>query len=437
MKNLLILICIVCTLEVSAQNYLISFEGTGLSTTVSSVKIENLTKGTFLNLNGDDILHLSNLTGVNSIDNGQSSELKIWPNPMTGNSVLQVFPPSAGEAIISALDITGKLVFKIPYYLENSPQEFRLSGLKSGYYLISVKGSNYQYSGKLLCNTTEAGTIIVQKISSNQTIYVNKTKWDSKGIQSTVDMAYTTGDRLKFTGISGNYSTVKIDIPSSSKTITFNFIACSDVDNNNYPVVEIGTQVWMAENLKTSKYRNGDLIGTTTPATLDISQESTPKYQWAYDGNENNVSTYGRLYTWFAVIESRNLCPTNWHVPTSGDLATLTNYLENNGYGYQGSGSDIAKSMAAASGWTSYFSAGTVGNDQPGNNASGFTALPSGFRYSVGSYDFISQSGFWWSSTEYDPNWSWNMSMDYSTDSVIRSSYGGKWNGSSVRCVRD
>ena len=72
-----------------------------------------------------------------------------------------------------------------------------------------------------------------------------------------------------------------------------------DADGNVYTSVTIGTQVWMKENLKTTKYGNGDLIGTTTPATLDISLESTPKYQWAYEGNESNVNTYGRLYTWY------------------------------------------------------------------------------------------------------------------------------------------
>jgi len=90
----------------------------------------------------------------------------------------------------------------------------------------------------------------------------------------------------------------------------------TDIEGNVYNLVAIGTQTWMKENLKTTRYRNGDLIGTTTPATLDISGESTPKYQWAYAGNESNVITYGRLYSWHAVADSRNVCPTGWHVPT-------------------------------------------------------------------------------------------------------------------------
>ena len=83
----------------------------------------------------------------------------------------------------------------------------------------------------------------------------------------------------------------------------------SDAEGNIYNIIGIGTQVWMAENLKTTRYRNGDLIGTTTSADLDITAEDTPKYQWAYNGNESNVATYGRLYTWYAVTDSRNVCP--------------------------------------------------------------------------------------------------------------------------------
>ncbi|MCJ7802706.1 MAG: fibrobacter succinogenes major paralogous domain-containing protein, partial [Candidatus Marinimicrobia bacterium] len=97
----------------------------------------------------------------------------------------------------------------------------------------------------------------------------------------------------------------------------------TDIDGNNYTGVTIGSQVWMVENLKTTRYRNGDLIGTTILATLNISTENTPKYQWAYGGNEDNVATYGRLYTWYAVTDSRNICPTGWIVPADTDWTIL------------------------------------------------------------------------------------------------------------------
>lgn len=100
-----------------------------------------------------------------------------------------------------------------------------------------------------------------------------------------------------------------------------------DIDGNAYRTITIGTQVWMAENLKTTRYRNGDLIETTTPATLDIEGERTPEYQWAYDGNESNVATYGRLYTWYVATDSRNVCPTGWHVPSDDEWIVLTDYL--------------------------------------------------------------------------------------------------------------
>lgn len=85
----------------------------------------------------------------------------------------------------------------------------------------------------------------------------------------------------------------------------------TDIDGNIYNTVTIGTQVWIKENLKVTRYRNGETIPTTT---ADISGETTPKYQWAYNGNQSNVSVYGRLYTWYAVTDSRGVCPTGWHL---------------------------------------------------------------------------------------------------------------------------
>jgi uncharacterized protein (TIGR02145 family) len=210
----------------------------------------------------------------------------------------------------------------------------------------------------------------------------------------------------------------------------------TDIDGNIYNTITIGTQVWMKENLKTTKYRNGDSIGTTTPATLDISLEITPKYQWAYGGNESNVVLYGRLYTWYAVTDSRDVCPTGWHVPTDAEWTILTDYLTNNGYGYGGSGSDIAKSMAATSGWTIYTTSGTVGNDQTSNNSSGFSAFPSGSHGSNGAFVNVDDNCLWWSSTETLATYAFFRYIIYINSDVF-GNYCGNSTGLSVRCLRD
>ncbi|HJZ41652.1 MAG TPA: fibrobacter succinogenes major paralogous domain-containing protein [Bacteroidales bacterium] len=209
-----------------------------------------------------------------------------------------------------------------------------------------------------------------------------------------------------------------------------------DIEGNAYKTIKIGNQIWMAENLKTTKYRNGDLIGTTTPATLDISGETTPKYQWAHGGNESNGTIYGRLYTWYAVIDSHNVCPAGWHVPSDAEWTILTDYLTNNGYGYEGSGSDIAKSLAATSGWATDGIAGTVGNDKASNNSSGFTALPSGSRARGGTFRTIGSSCSWWSSTETSPTNASSRGLYYDFVIVSNSSVN-KHEGYSVRCLRD
>jgi uncharacterized protein (TIGR02145 family) len=210
----------------------------------------------------------------------------------------------------------------------------------------------------------------------------------------------------------------------------------TDKDGNVYTSVTIGTQVWMVENLKTTKYNNGDLIGTTTPSTLDISAEAAPKYQWAYEGNESNVNTYGRLYTWYAVTDTRNVCPVGWHVPSDTEWTTLTDYLTNNGYGYGGSGDGIAKSMAAKSEWTANTAAGSVGNDQANNNSSGFSALPGGLRNFNGTYSYIGNNGFWWSSTEFSSTYAYCRTLNY--DNIYVNSYNFyEHSGFSVRCLRD
>jgi uncharacterized protein (TIGR02145 family) len=160
----------------------------------------------------------------------------------------------------------------------------------------------------------------------------------------------------------------------------------TDVDGNVYNTVTIGSQIWMAANLKTTRYKNGDLIGTTTPATLNTESESTPKYQWAYAGNESNVPAYGRLYTWYAITDSRGVCPTGWHIPVYDEMLTLFTTVNGS------SGTEIADRFKEV-GTAHWFSPNTA------TNSSGFTALPSGVRYQYGEFDALGSRFYFWTST--------------------------------------
>ena len=135
MKKLLFLIVIFCALKANAQTYNIYFGGTGAATSVTTVIVENLTEGTSLSFDGYKTLELNIITtGINKIENEQSSEIKIYPNPMAGNSILQVYPPAEGNATITVSDMNGKQIARIQSYLQNYLQEFRLSGINSGLY---------------------------------------------------------------------------------------------------------------------------------------------------------------------------------------------------------------------------------------------------------------------------------------------------------------
>ena len=252
--------------------------------------------------------------------------------------------------------------------------------------------------------------------------------WVPQSINTSVLGTHT----FTFTPATGQCATsvnMDIDVTSSETTVT-------DIDGNVYKTVKIGDQMWMAENLKVTRYRNGESIGTTSPASMDISGESTPKYQWAYNGDESNAAIYGRLYTWYAVADSRGVCPAGWHVPSDTEWTALTDYLINNGYGYEGSGSDIAKSLAAKTGWRTDATPGNTGNDQGSNNSTGFNSVPGGYRINTGTFTSIGGYASWWSSTESSTSSVWFKYLLFNGNDLRRNaSY--KFQGGAVRCIKD
>lgn len=207
------------------------------------------------------------------------------------------------------------------------------------------------------------------------------------------------------------YKTIQIDMSAGLK--------------KNLNLTQATTQVWMAENLRTTKYSNGDEIGTTTPATMDISAEATPKYQWAYLGSDSNVDTYGRLYTWFAVTDSRNVCPTGWHVPSEAEWTVLVNFL---------GGWDVAGGKLKESGLTHWSSPNTGAV-----NSIGFNALPAGYRYGRATlFDYLKTVGYWWTTTE-RPNYTngYRRLGTYYTSQGIYVDDSEPNIGFSIRCIKD
>ena len=215
----------------------------------------------------------------------------------------------------------------------------------------------------------------------------------------------------------------------------------ADIDGNIYELVTIGTQTWMKENLKTTKYNDGTALPNITDNTA-WSALTTGAYS-DYNNTPSNSSTYGRLYNWYAVDNNaatkvasnggKNVCPTGWHVPSDTEWHSLILYLDQNAQDGSNHGNEslIAGSKLKETG-TAHWQSPNTGV----TNETGFTALPGGSRNSNGSYNTIGTFGNWWSSTEYSSTLAYFRCM-YNINSTV-SRYGlDKPYGFSVRCLRD
>ena len=209
----------------------------------------------------------------------------------------------------------------------------------------------------------------------------------------------------------------------------------TDIDGNVYQIVKISNQWWMAENLKVTHYRNGEAIPTITNNSEWAGFRSSA--YCIYNNDNINIETYGLLYNWFAVNESRGLAPVGWHIPTDEEWKELEMYLgmsqseADNDYSWRGTDEGGKLKETGTSHWNSPNDGAT--------NESGFSALPGGFRsYGVGTYSNIGDNAYFWLSTEKensDYN-SWARELGNYTSKIFRIDHG-RVNGFSVRCVRN
>jgi uncharacterized protein (TIGR02145 family) len=205
------------------------------------------------------------------------------------------------------------------------------------------------------------------------------------------------------------------------KGIIFNsnltYGSVTDNEGNKYATITIGTQTWMAENLRATKFRNGDLIPKTSSYNQDLTIEETPVYQWEM----TNPSVYGRLYTWYAATDTRNICPEGWHIPSDAEWNTLTDYIG----GIAGSADKMRETGTTH--WTGTNNA---------TNSTGFTALPAGYVQATTYEFFVSGSATWWSSTSQNAGSAYCRNIYGSFANVQKPVYSKKY-GMAIRCVKD
>jgi uncharacterized protein (TIGR02145 family) len=195
----------------------------------------------------------------------------------------------------------------------------------------------------------------------------------------------------------------------------------TDQDGNVYKTIVIGTQEWMAENLIANHYRNGVVIPLVTDATT-WNGLSAGASCWYNNDSSTYVCPYGRLYNWYAVVSSNNVCPVGWHVPTDAEWTTLETQL---------GGFTIAGGKMKSIGTQYWLSPNTAAD-----NSSGFSGLPGGYRIHTGLFSNFGAYGHWWSSTEINTANAWNRALNY-TNGALNKYSNFKINGFFVRCLRD
>ena len=250
-------------------------------------------------------------------------------------------------------------------------------------------------------NTNVTFIVNLTNLTPKTKYHFRITALNASGLGTGADIAFITSDTSDI-------------VKNFNPGLTYDSIY--DLEGNKYRTIEIGTQTWMAENLKSTKYNDGSDI----PFVLDVSAWAlltTPGYCWY---NNDSVG-YGAIYNWYTVNTGR-LCPEGWHVPSDDEWTTLTDFLG----GKSNAGGKLKETG------TSHWQSPNTG----ATNETGFTGLPTGYRNYGGGFNSINKYGFWWSSTEWSSTGAWYRDVNFSYTYVDRSN-SNKKSGATVRCLKD
>jgi uncharacterized protein (TIGR02145 family) len=368
-----------------------------------------------------------------------SSNGKMLPNGLPvriSNNILSMTIAKRASVEVTTFDLTGKSLSKVRKSFDAGSYSITLPYRGDGIYLYKVKFGTMEFvlKGNSVNGVLSECAVSTQSSPSNT---LSKQVMNTAAINDVI--AATKTGYLKYRAVVTNSDTIGIHI----KMIA-NAGDMTDTDGNVYQTVKIGNQVWMAENLRVTKYNDGSPIPLDTSTVL-WSYATTPIV--CFYNNTNNadsVKKYGALYNWYVVSPAnlKKIAPAGWHVPTDSEWTIMMKYLVLNGYNWDGTKdtaqyNKIAMSLAAKTDWYTEPTVGEIGYNLTANNSTGFSALPAGYRLIFGP--FGSKKGYccWWSTTELNTYNAWTRYLYSGHDDFHRGNGDPKSCGLSVRLLKD
>jgi len=423
-------------------------ENSGQYVPMDSILIENLTQGGDTTLyTPDTVLVLEYITGFGdnrAIDENTFSVSQNYPNPFKGKTTVNLVLPGKDNIKITCRNILG---IELAYYenvLNRGNHSFIFYCGARNQYLLTVTGKQTSKTIKMLnAGSHKAGTGECKIVYAGN----NGNAAGFKSREALNGFVFNPGDELKYTAYTDVEITEIVDSPAGSQTYTFQFdgwdpcpdmSTVTDIDGNIYNTVQIGNQCWMKENLKTITYNNGTPIPNVTDPD-EWAGLTTGAYVW-YDNDISWKDSYGALYNWFTTVDTNDLCPSGWHVPTHDEWTVFTDYIGGTASPHGNELKSCRQVNSPLGGncnttvhprWNEDIDQGNYGTDDYS-----FSGLPGGYRSYFGTFYGTGKYGQWWSSTESSSSYAILRTLVY-YEGMVFGYYDYKLNGFSVRCLKD
>ena len=421
------------------------------------VVVENLTQDWSDTLYYPDTLQVLSGVGIDDHETVVPFFLSpAMPNPSNGTASFHLSISYDDHVVIDMLDLLGRSVKGLDLELQAGMHTFRLWLLYPQVYFFSVRTSRHQAT-EVIMNMGSSGVERIEYMGGETSDMVL-----AKSSRLVSNNLFSPGDEMRYRGYVATgvgyfasnvvqenlYGDGTVELEFLMYDTTANYTACPDepvvvdYDGNQYFTVQIGSQCWMKQNLRTTHYADGTAIPTS-------SEESyTNPYYYDYASSSLSLQERGYLYNWPAAMHGdtssntvpsgvQGVCPYGWHLPSHGEWAQLADYVGSQSeYVCGGNSTYIAKALAVPTGWTSSSNyACAVGNNQSVNNATGFSAYPAG-HCRGDNFQYTGQYTYFWSSTQYNETQAWCRQLCYNYQNV-NYFYNARYCGFSVRCLRN